>query len=504
MAAYNTSGNFLTDTAEVSGTDIGAFTWRTQLIDAASYNLSASDYILSVWGDSTPGAYGGAIGIAYDSTAGKTSKTYSSNYVADTWPTGITFTNETNRQYSIYLTYAKKYTYKFPIMVGSSVSLPAADRYSALMADNTAIKSATESLLWALVPATASYNNFKYVLGTAPGGTETRTVSIRNLNDAHEVSITITGAATSDSDTNHWATGIGGSDIINLFEDASSTSIAVSALQRWRLDQYGDNQHLYSTSTANLSTTLTRYMGIQDTSGLGTPAAPSVQVMPEAGTLKNFYFRLNGTLTAGNYVATLYKNGAATAATATLTDGSTFTYTATTISVTTGDTIYWEIIPSATTPSNARAIAIGCEYQSDVAGNGILLSGANANASNAATVFNNWYGCGVWNATETNVQALAGAITVTKLYVALSAAAGASKSRTVALRNATVSTAASVAISGATDTTGTWTGSVAVTQDDLINVAQTPAGTPTASNVKYGIVFNAIPPSQFVQQIIVL
>jgi len=176
---YDTSGNLLAHMVEESGTDIGV-AWRTQLLDdPTAYDLAAQDYILAFWGTSTQ-VYGSDAAIAYDSTGGKTSKTYSITYSADNAPTGITFSDETDRQYSIYATYAKLFSYKYPIMVGSSVNRPAADRYSALMADNTTIKSATESLLQSIAPADGSYNNFKYQLATAPGGSESQTTSLRS------------------------------------------------------------------------------------------------------------------------------------------------------------------------------------------------------------------------------------------------------------------------------------------------------------------------------------
>lgn len=86
-----------------NGTTVAAASWRT--LNFASESISGStDYILAAWGTAA-GSYGGVINLFYDNTTGKTSKTQSITYSANNWPNPATFSDETDRQYSIYVNY---------------------------------------------------------------------------------------------------------------------------------------------------------------------------------------------------------------------------------------------------------------------------------------------------------------------------------------------------------------------------------------------------------------
>lgn len=93
-----------------------------------------------------------------------------------------------------------------------------------------------------------------------------------------------------------------------------------------------------------------------------------------------------------------------------------------------------------------------------------------------------------WNTGESVRSApLSDAVTVKRLRVWLQTAPGASKSYTFTLRSAGADTSAVVAISG-TNTSGEWSGSVSVSQLNLVAMKSVPASTPTAPVAVYWII----------------
>lgn len=494
-ALYNSSGNLIDQSLEYSVPSHTAGWHGIAFSNFPSITASAN-HTLSVTGQGT-GGYGSSLVLAYDSTGGKTSYTQSQSYVVNTFPANLnSATTQSSRQYSIYAIYG----YRFPIMSGSSVAMAASTRYLQPTPSNDTAWTTTEANQVVLAPANIAIGNFKFVLTTAPGAGTTRTISTYVDAVASELLATISNTSTSGSEEVKMIS-VSAGQTISVGNVNTTGSPASSTVNRWRMVQSGTNQALFCSSVSATSTTATRYMGIQDASGIGTTAAAGTQVMPESGTLQNFYLKMSAGLASGSYVCTLVKNGSSTSVSITLNStNQAASYTAGTVSVVAGDTVYWQIVPTGT-PSTTVRIAGGCEYVSGSAGNGILLGSTNANVS--GTVYNNWNGNAAWNATESNVQALGYAVTLTKIYCVLSAAPSSTHSRTLTFRQNTANSSAAVTISGAS-TSGSWNGSLAVATDDLICMAHTSSGTPTNSNMKYGLVFTTVPATQFVQQTIML
>lgn len=92
-----------------------------------------------------------------------------------------------------------------------------------------------------------------------------------------------------------------------------------------------------------------------------------------------------------------------------------------------------------------------------------------------------------WTSTANEAQRqipVSEAVTVSEMTVYLDTAPGSGKSRTYTLRVNGADTAASITISD-TNTTGSWTGSVAIAENDLVSMGTTPSGTPTAPGNQY-------------------
>lgn len=494
-ALYNSSNNLIAQSDEYSSGAISVG-WHGAAFSSLPSITANANHVLSLTGYAESG-YGSSLTLAYDSTGGKTSYTQSQSYVVNTFPANLTgATTQSNRQYSMYGIYG----YQYPMMSGSSVAMAASTRYISQTTAHDVTWNTTEASARTIAPATIALTNFKINLTTAPGAGTTRTIGAYVDATVSDLATTISNTSTSGSVSTKAAAVATGSSL-SLGNDNTAGTPASSTINRWRMVQTGTNQILWSTSVSLTSTTATRYMGIQDNSGLGTSAAVGTQIMPESGTLQNFYLKMSTTLSSGSYVCTLVKNGSSTSVSITLdSSNQAASYTASTVSVVAGDTVYWQIVPTST-PSGTVRIAGGCEYVSVTPGNGILLGSTNANVS--GTVYNSWYGNAAWNATESNVQALGYALTLSKIYCVLSAAPSSTHSRTLTFRQNTANSSAAVTISGA-NTSGSWTGSLTVATDDLICVAHTSSGTPSNSNMKYGLVFTTVQPTQFVQQTIML
>lgn len=488
-ALYGSDGSFTYIAQTNNTTATVAAAWGTVNFSNGLQPLEAStDYLLAV--QSSVPSIGNAydpIYLYYDSTVGKTSYKQdtpsSPGYVQDSWPATLaSASTQSSRQYSVYVTYGTRY----PIMAGNSGALAVtAARALSFMATNDAAWAATATNVNSIAPVTTDIMVFKALLTTTPAASQSRTFT----SVPSGITTTISNPDTTGTDATHMVNVPAGTLAYVNTTGTDTTSVAPT---RWRLTQIGANQIFWSTSNGNLSTTLNRFMGVQDSGGVQTTAAAATQVAPESGTLQNLYVKMSGTIASGSYLVEIYTGtlGSETASgvKVTLDSSNQSAVDSThTIAVTQGQGMYVQITP--TTPATARAIAVGIEYVSGTAGNAVLLSSNNANVGTSGTTYNNWYGTGAWNATESNVQATSSNINVTGMYAKVSAApTGATKSRTLTIRKDGANTASALTITDAA-TTGTWTGSLTVTSNSLINTVQTSANTPTNATLKYGIVY---------------
>ena len=463
---YDSSGSLMYTSLAVSGVPAANFFSSLPTLPAADYRIA---YSLNTLGGYSAGS------LYYDTVAG-TSYSLTRTYDG-TLPANMdSFTTETTRRYTLYGITG----YQWPIMVGNSTILAATTAVAGLDT-GSATPWVTTNNNNIIAPTDTAFHDFRFNLTTAPGGVTERKMQI----DSASLFVNIVGAATTATNSTSVNYSLAGAGL-NITHVPTGVP-ATSTINTWRLAATNDNQGWYSSSIAALSTTLTRYIGVQDASGVSTTAAAATVTMPnDTGNILNARCALlDGALSAGSYAITLVKNGSPTAMVMTIT-GTTANYTGS-IAVLSGDTLYWQIVPSTgTIPSNARRVAISCEYKSDTAGNGVIFGGSNTNIS--GTTYSSAYDA--WNGTEANINQLAYTHTMKGLRVDLSAAPAGAATRTVALRIGGATQTPSVTVTGAA-LFNSWTGSQAIATDNIIDMIHTTAGGPAASNVKYAYIFAA-------------
>ena len=382
--------------------------------------------------------------------------------------------------------------YNFPIMAANNGAIGTINpTQTALMSSTDTPYPTIPAYATSVTPVDIDLANFKFVLGTAPGSSVTRTISIFDDGSTSGLDVAITGASVDGIDTGSATIAAQSAIYINNADDGAPAN---STLTRWRADCTSDNQVLMAHSGGLFSTGTNSYLPLLGTAGSGSSTeADAYQVIPIAGNIKNMIARNNSTaIASGSWAITLIVNGSATALTCTLdSSGAIATDAVHSVAVVAGDKVSWLCDP--TSPNATKALAVGCEFECSVAGTGIIMGGSSAAPSNTVAQYG-WQGSGgtancAW-AGESDVQALAQAITVTDLYVIQSVACGAAKTRTTLLRDDAAGTSASVAITGAAAVTGSWNGSVSVAVDSLICIETTPDGTPAASTVKWGLAYH--------------
>ena len=388
------------------------------------------------------------------------------------------FTTQTTRLYSLY----GMTGYQWPIMMGNASSLPlnANPRFQPMDGGSSTTWAASDTQP-VVAPTAAVYSNFRFDLTTAPGGVTERLMSVSS-----DLPANITSAAVTASNTTQAKISVTG-DALSVISTPTGTP-AASTGNKWRLAVTSANQPWYSTTITAASTTANRFLGVQDGGGISTTAGPATVIMPnDSGNIVNAYCELiGGTLTAGSYTITLVKNSV-DFMTMVLDASNAYRTSAGPVAVTNSDQLYWKIAPSAVpVPSAALRIAISCEYDSSVDGNGIVFGGDSVNVS--GTTYSSSFDA--WNATENLISSLAFAHTITALRADLTAAPISPNTRTLTFRKNAANQTPAITIS-TTATTGSWTGSLAVATDDLTALQHTSTGSPTASSLNWAYVFAA-------------
>lgn len=354
-----------------------------------------------------------------------------------------------------------------------------------------------------IMPVAGTLKNFYISCDAGPGAGITRTFWIAKNGTNTGMTVALTGSGTGVSissgtdlvDTVSFAVG----DLLSLHTTATGTTTSTGTT-RWCLDaNTAANQSMVLATAGNsLSTTATTYVVV---SGRGLDAAAGTNamgVMPTTGTLKNAIMATSGAAgTSASYTATLFQNGSSTAITMTVSGASATTATDTThtITVAAGDTLYWAVVPSGTV--TARGISISMEFDPTINGESIHMFGNSVVTSTSAVRFNAVTSSNIvaYNGTEPARQALTLAAQWEKLYMVLQTAPGGSASyQTQFSLNATAGSP-SVTISGANTTGNDTSGTVTSTAGQTIAMKLTPASTPAASVMSWGIVSYIAPAS---------
>lgn len=256
-----------------------------------------------------------------------------------------------------------------------------------------------------------------------------------------------------------------------------------------------------NTAGGNFATSGTTYFPVFGGTTSTSTEANRYLVMPTAGTISDFYAGAGASPTAGTYVLTLMKGGNPQTLTVTLSDANVTTDIVNTVAVVAGDVI--DIRLTTTGTPTATYGFWGFKFTPTTADETVLFGSSSTNLSGSATEYISPTGVtiGVQPQTIIDGQIVAPANgTFTKIQALVSAAPGAGgsgKSRTFALNVDGTDSALTTTISE-TATTGSATGSIAVTAGQLLTISSVPTSTPASAKGYVSLVFVPSTSGQFV------
>lgn len=211
----------------------------------------------------------------------------------------------------------------------------------------------------------------------------------------------------------------------------------------------------------------------------------SIELLLAPGTGKSFTF-------------TLVKNGTDTALTITIAGAATTGQDITsTVNVVAGDLLYWRCTPGATlSTTSQQRFSVEFDATNDYESGYASLEGINTTQTWRGSVFS----AGQWNTSNIGIGAMevvGAAGNLTELYYNLAVAPGSTDSYEFALYingtkqdGAGATTDTRVTITGSA-TTGSWTGSIALTPGDWVILQSIPTGGPVSTTVGYASKFVA-------------
>ncbi len=376
------------------------------------------------------------------------------------------------------------------VLVAGTADPPqtAATEYNGIQGGTT---WATEAERTSVVAAPGKLRKLRIKLTVAPGGAASYTFTLSVNGIPSLLTVPIVGAAVS------------GSNIVNEIAVAAGDTVVLVCVPagapagttaRWTMEFLSTNPNESLLLSAGFAQAAgVRYVPMQSCDAASASASEVAHVVPTGGTLKKLYVVLNGAPGAGtSYVITVRKNVADSIITCTVANlATTASDLVNTLAVVAGDIISIKIAPTGA-PTN-RYAWIGLLFAPTIDGESCLgfISGDALN--NAAVEYNLLMGGGygtVWSNVEANYKQLGQLTTLKKLQVAVNAAPGAGKSWTFVVRQNGASPAGglSAVITGAAVTTGSDNvNSVAVANDDDLNMMLTPAGAPAAAVAYWGL-----------------
>ncbi len=369
----------------------------------------------------------------------------------------------------------------------------------------------TESQASQVIPHTLVLDQFHAQVAVAAGSLKSHVFTVMKNGSATALTCTITGTSqlTAKDDTVGHAVTFNAGDTISI-RDVTTSGIAnaagVSFSARQVASTSGQYAVLFGDSTAITTTTF----GPPIEGAFSTTENQCEGLFPVAVTIKNLYVKCSVDPTPGNWTITARKNGADTSAALTCNiaagqaagnDSVSRVSSDTTNQPTfaAGDRVCFHVVAAAS-PAVASRIAGGFTV---VPGDGTTAALMHSYQSVAATGnpgttnygFPN--GCrGTYQTAEVVGLPLLAmqAMTLTAMYVRLSATTGAAKTYTATVRkNGTTDTAVTVAITNAQ--IGNITGqAVAIALDDTLDMSVNSSGTPTAAHFHLGIGYTMTPP----------
>lgn len=209
--------------------------------------------------------------------------------------------------------------------------------------------STTESRIQAVMPCAGTFSNLYAELGTAPGGVTTKVFTLRVNGAGSLLTTTITGAATSNSNT-LTSVSVAAGDLVGI--EVSVTGVPAASAGRHSLvftpTNAGDSV-LLSGNNDDPSNAATEYNLPTTCESSWTATEANAQIILGDYTLKNFYARTNvASGAAKNYAFTVDNNTVATALTVTCTNTTVIQSIAVDVPIVQGDKLSLKSVPTGT------------------------------------------------------------------------------------------------------------------------------------------------------------
>lgn len=352
----------------------------------------------------------------------------------------------------------------------------------------TGSQNATENVTLMVVTSDGSMSNLRVKFDTAPGAGKTWTCTLRKgatnggamANTALET--VVSGTNQSNQDTTNKVAVVKG-DRICLQLVPAGTPAASDVNFSMQFDSVQAHHSAWLFHVNNPSTAATRYFSPQ---GLNTSAthATAAGICPTSGKIKRVFVELSvAPGLAASWTYTLYKNGAATALTFSISDASAVvgdSGEATEISYAAGDNLSLESVPSATPAPAATQVEGGMTFVADTPGLFAFVTTTDGGITPTANRFHRVQRSGAtMDATEGSADALADVMTFKNIYAQVNVATDAGKTWVLTLREAAASTTETVTITNG-DGTAVVTASAdeAVAADAAIATLVAPTATP--------------------------
>lgn len=350
--------------------------------------------------------------------------------------------------------------------------------------DSLSAWGATEGLMEQLISSAGTMKNLYVELAVAPGVGQTITIKLRKNGADTALTVTISGTATTGSDTSNTVAVVAGD---RLCWQAAVSVLASGVTQpRISVDYAGD--------TAKESQLMGGF-GVGPTNAAYFPVDGMAQTDPgtfnggrqvcaTAGTIKKLYVNLDAA-PGGVQTRTLtvYQNGSATALTVTITGAATTGNDTThSFTVAAGDTLALRDEESASA-TNAN-VNWGMTFLADTDNEFPILAGTTSSPSDSSTSWGviNQINQLTFSITESDRLSIGRASWIKNMYVNVVTAPASGKSWAFTLRDNAANTAISATIANtATTANDSEAAGVAIANFDNLGFQIVPSGTPTAT-----------------------
>ncbi len=337
------------------------------------------------------------------------------------------------------------------------------------------------------MPIAGSFSNWQIRLSVAPGGVTSRTLTLHKNDVATAVTVTITGAATTGSDTTHSVSYAIGDTLRWSHTASGSPAIAVVSFSIDFTPTTAD-MSIYGWSSAGV--TANAFAGPFHGSGFTpTTAFPGSQISAMSGNITDLRWRVGTSPGVGNSrIATIFLNGVAQDGSggtpdtrATISGANTSAASAFSLAIAPFDVLTVKHTTSGSPTGitwSCGAIAVAATFA------GQYQFGCVQTGSSTSTKFQTPIGQTLIgdSATESDVDIIGGItnIAIGGIYMELSGAPSAGKSWTATLRVNGSDSALAVTVADAATTGFTAASPVTITTSDTWSIKITSSGSPGA------------------------